>query len=354
MAKQPTTEWESVDRSGPVSIGSHNLYLHISGPDRKAGEPVAIIIQGIATSIKAFAAVRRLLSPFIRTYAYERSGYGQSDNSPKKPTSTTIAAELYSLLKSANITPPYILVAHSWGGMLAREFIALRPHDAAGLVLVDANQEHTLDTLDWRDPFIKAVAGKLDYFEATGILRTHKLTGKEWREYRDDESCARHKRQAAAEWADYAESFKVLASKRQLDRTPPLMGDRPLCVVRGRNKMDYERLYEAGVRAGYGTEEERAACQEMLRTWEEKDNWLQLGQLSLSGNSRWVVAEESGHNVHLTQPEVVADATRWVLDKVMNGSLELMEGLNASRKANEEPNTSKGRSKNYLPAKGRL
>jgi pimeloyl-ACP methyl ester carboxylesterase len=175
MANHTTNEWASGDRSGPVSIGSHNLFLHVSGPDRKANEPVVIIVQGFATSIKAFAAVKRLLTPFVRTYAYERSGYGQSDTSFTKPTSTTIAAELYLLLKSANITPPYILVAHSWGGMLAREFIALRPDDVAGLVLVDTNQEHMLEVIDWRHPSIRAVIGKLDYFEVTGVQQNHKL-----------------------------------------------------------------------------------------------------------------------------------------------------------------------------------
>jgi pimeloyl-ACP methyl ester carboxylesterase len=353
MAKHPTSEWASGDRSGPISVGFHNLFLHVSGPDRKAGESVAIIIQGLATSIKAFAAVRRLLTPFIRTYAYERSGYGRSDNSSKKPSSTTIAAELDLLLKSANILPPYILIAHSWGGILAREIIALHPNDVAGLVLVDANQEHMLDVLDWRDPAIRAVAGKLDYFEVTGVRRNHKLTDREWREYQDDESSPRHKKQAAAEWAEYEESFTTLASIQQLGKRPPLLGDRPVCVVMGRNKMDYEKLYEAGVKAGYGTEQERAAYREILRTWEEKDSRLQLEQLSLSCYSRCVVAKESGHNVHLTQPEMVADATRWVLDEFMKRSLRSGESLNGNRGAEDE-SRAVTRELKQRPPKGRL
>jgi pimeloyl-ACP methyl ester carboxylesterase len=325
MAKHGTNEWVSGDRSGPVLIGSHNLFLFVSGPDRKAGEPVAIIIQGLATSIKAFAAVRRHLSPFIRTYAYDRSGYGQSDASAAEPTSLAIAGELDLLLKIANIPPPYILVAHSWGGILGREFITLRPNDVAGLVLIDANQEHTLEVLDWRDPCMRAVAEKLDYFDVTGIRRNHKLTDEEWQEYQDDENGLKHKKQAAAEWAEYAESFKVLASKRQLNMVPPLLGDRPVFVVLGRNKMDLEKLFRAGVQAGYGTESERASCREILRTWEEKDSQLQLEQLSLSSTSRSVIAEKSGHNVHLTQPEVIADATRWVLDVFMARGLRVAE-----------------------------
>jgi hypothetical protein len=113
LANHSRNEWVSSDRSGPVSIGSHDLYLHVSGLDSKSDEPVAIIIQGIATSIEASAAVKRLLAPFIHTYAYERSGYCQSDASATKPTSTTIAAELNLLLKSAKIPLLCILIAHS-------------------------------------------------------------------------------------------------------------------------------------------------------------------------------------------------------------------------------------------------
>lgn len=353
MANHARNEWASGDKSGQVSIGSHSLSLHVSGPDRQPGEPVAIVIQGLATSMQAFAGVRRLLSPFIRTYAYERSGYGQSDSSPERPTSTTIAAELDLLLKSANIPPPYILVVHSWGGILAREFIALRPDDIAGLVLIDANQEHTLEVLDWRDPSIRAVAGKLDYFEVTGVRRNHKLTETEWREYQDVENSPKHKKQAAAEWLEYAGSFKVLASKRQLNRNPPLLGDRPVCVVMAHNEMDHQKLYDAGVKAGNGTQQERAAFRELLRTWEEKDKRLQMEQLSLSGNGRWVVAEESGHNVHLTQPEVVAEATRWVLDDFMGRSTRSGDGLNGNRGFGDESRAATGELRKH-PPKDRL
>jgi len=82
-----------------------------------------------------------------------------------------------------------------------------------------------LEVLDWRDPCIRAVAGKLDYFEVSGVLRSHTLTEVEWREYQDDGSSARHRRQAVAEWAECTNSFKTLAVKRQLNRTPPVLGD---------------------------------------------------------------------------------------------------------------------------------
>ncbi len=317
-------EWAaSGERSGLVSIGSHNLFLSASGPDRKPGEPVAIIIQGLACSTKGWAAVYRLLKPFVRTYLYDRSGYGQSDTAPAAENAVSgrrIAAELEMLLMVAKIDPPYILVAHSWGGILSRQFLAqLRspPDDIAGMVLVDANQERTLDFLDWRDPAIWAVIGNLDTKEVTGLSRNHRLSDDEWREYQDDENSPKHKKQAVAEMEAYAESFEMLASQHQLHRDPPLLGGRPLCVIMGRNHGDLKKLYEAGVKEGNGTDAQRSFFRLNLETWDEKDRQLQSEQLSLSHHSRFVVApQESGHNVHLTQPELIVDQVRWVLNEI--------------------------------------
>jgi hypothetical protein len=121
----------------------------------------------------------------------------------------------------------------------------------------------------------------------------------------------------------------------------------------GRGKMDYVKLYEAGVKAGHGTENDRATYREIIRTWEEKDSWLQLEQMSMSTNSRSVVAEESGHNVHLTQPEVVADATRWALGECLRRGSRSGEVVNEDRGAKDESRAVTGGLKKR-PPKGHL
>ena len=47
-------------------------------------------------------------------------------------------ADLQRLLGAAGIRPPYVLVGHSYGGMLARLFAREHPEETAGVVLVDA------------------------------------------------------------------------------------------------------------------------------------------------------------------------------------------------------------------------
>lgn len=311
----PTTS-----KSDVVSLGSHSLCLYTAGPASPPGSrsPTVVIIQGLACSRLGWAAVIRHLSSFIRVCSYDRAGYGFSDASPLPPTAENIAAELDLLLQNAGVGGPWILVAHSWGGILSREFLELlarrkKEGDVVGLVLVDANQERTLQVLDWQDGNLWAVAKDLDWYEATGLNREKKLTEEEWEAYVKDEASSRHQLQAQKEQAEYRASFDVLAAKAQRDRNPPLMGDNPVCVVMGRNRNDYERLYKAGVEKGNGTEEEREVYREFLRTWDEKDEGLQREHLKLSTNGKMVIAEESGHNVHLTQPDIIVDAVKWVL-----------------------------------------
>ncbi|RFU28024.1 hypothetical protein B7463_g8310, partial [Scytalidium lignicola] len=306
-----------------VSIGSHRLCLYSYGPNRTPGQPVVIIVPGLASSITGWAAVRRLLNLTLPVYLYDRAGYGRSDTSPNPPTSIAIAEELAQLLQCADIEPPYILVAHSWGGILAREFLAMGDHlhDISGMVLVDANQERTLSVINWREPSIRSIAGKLDYLSVTGIRQDHKLTASEWREYLDEEDSTKHKQQAESESAEYEKSFPVLAEKGQLNREEPFLGERPLAVVKGGTARDHARMYESGVRAGYGTVEERLRFHEMLQTWEERDNELQVEALTLSRNSRYIEALESGHNVHLTEPEVIVDAIKWVFKQCVGSHL---------------------------------
>lgn len=71
---------------------------------------------------------------------YERTGYGQSEACPTaEPDSLTIVDELSRLLAAAALPPPYLVVGHSWGGILSREFLAARgPELICGMVLVDA------------------------------------------------------------------------------------------------------------------------------------------------------------------------------------------------------------------------
>ncbi|MBN2818371.1 MAG: alpha/beta hydrolase, partial [Bacteroidales bacterium] len=62
-------------------------------------------------------------------------------------TTIQIANELHALLESAKLTPPYILVGHSMGGLHIQTYAMLYPEDIAGMVFVDPTPKELVDTL---------------------------------------------------------------------------------------------------------------------------------------------------------------------------------------------------------------
>lgn len=49
--------------------------------------------------------------------------------------------DLRAVLDAAELEPPYVLMGHSWGGLVARLFAHRHPEQVAGIVLVDATHE---------------------------------------------------------------------------------------------------------------------------------------------------------------------------------------------------------------------
>ena len=316
MSQTEPENWNTGSKSGLISICSHKLYLHVTGPDRVNGEPVIIVMTGVTNTIAAWIAVQRMTSPFARVVAYDRSGLGQSEQSPNPPTSTTIAKELDALLKASNIAPPYITLGHSWGGILTQEFFALRPHDIVGMIFVDATQARYLDLIPFTDPAIAAINTGLDWFNVIQLKQGSALTADEYAAFLAAEQNPSTQQQIGREFMALFESNSVSGKHEFFGRQPPLLGRRPVCVVKGHNHRDIERAYAAGVEAGNGTAAERARHREILETWDEKELELQREYLSLSERNKFIVAEKGGHNVHMTDPEVVVEGIKWTLANI--------------------------------------
>ena len=313
MVESSQDEWQSGERSGLVSIGTHGLFLRAFGLPRAHGEPVVIVVAGLGGDGLSWAAVARLISRFARIYTYSRSGLGKSQvpPSPSPRTATTMAAELSSLLNAARIEPPFIIVSHSYGGVIAREFLALRTPDVVGMVFVDANTERTEIERPGDLSIFGAILGKLDFYTLVEADTRHKLTPEEWEAIKSDDD---ENTSAAtnAEYQEMAPSGLTLAAKNQLDFM--ILGDYPVSVIRGDAASELRKVYDAGVAAGNGTEEQRAKMKLFVdRLWEFDDRH-QKEQLKLSSCGRVVYAKESGHQVHITEPEVVAEETKWVWD----------------------------------------
>jgi pimeloyl-ACP methyl ester carboxylesterase len=126
-----------------VSIGTHRLHLHCVG----SGDPVVVFDAALGGSALSWTLVQPEVARISRACAYDRAGFGWSEAGPMPRTAGRIAAELHELLRRANVPPPYVLVGHSFGGLVVQLFAMRYRSDTAGLVLVDPAHPE-----DWVSP----------------------------------------------------------------------------------------------------------------------------------------------------------------------------------------------------------
>jgi pimeloyl-ACP methyl ester carboxylesterase len=124
-----------------VDVGKgRRMYLSQKG----VGWPAVIFESGIAATSQNWAVLQESVSNFAYTVSYDRSGLGWSSSCASEPTPSNIVRELRLLLQQAYVPPPYVLVGHSFGGLVAQYFAAEHADEVVGVVLVDA-----MRTDDW-------------------------------------------------------------------------------------------------------------------------------------------------------------------------------------------------------------
>ncbi len=101
------------------------------------GSPAVVFEAGISATGLNWRRVQEGVARFARTASYDRAGLGWSSHCGQDRVPSAIVAELREMLCAAAIRPPFVLVAHSFGALVARWFASHYPGEIAGLVLVD-------------------------------------------------------------------------------------------------------------------------------------------------------------------------------------------------------------------------
>jgi pimeloyl-ACP methyl ester carboxylesterase len=102
---------------------------------------------GIAASSLTWSRVQPAIAEWTRVFSYDRAGLAWSESTTIPRSIATLVSELRLLLQSAGLPPPYILVGHSFGGLVIRAFARAHLNEVAGLVFVDP-----LHPEEWCDP----------------------------------------------------------------------------------------------------------------------------------------------------------------------------------------------------------
>jgi pimeloyl-ACP methyl ester carboxylesterase len=256
-ARQATQSAAAQPKIAYANIGGYTLAYECAG----TGRPTVILEAGYtASGIDTYGrAILPALARRTRVCTYDRAGDGLSDARPaslRPLTGATQARELHTLLEAVHVGPPYVLVGHSYGGMVTREFAALYPHQVSGMVLLDASSEPEVAVYD----------------------RLH-----------------------AGPWVDGTvqpapnQRIDIHATVRELERSPRL-SETPLIVITA------------------GLLQDR-----WLKTVPELEARAQTRLASLSTDSIHVLDRGIGHLIPALDPQIVIAATQTVLAAVASG-----------------------------------
>jgi len=121
-----------------VDIGDGRaLHARVMG-EQHLGGPTVIFENGMSTPLETWDWVQTAVAEFAATVSYDRAGLGWSPAGPSPRTAERTTEDLSRLLHALGVPGPYVLVGHSYGGLLVRHFADRHRHRVAGLVLVDS------------------------------------------------------------------------------------------------------------------------------------------------------------------------------------------------------------------------
>jgi pimeloyl-ACP methyl ester carboxylesterase len=135
--------------SGPfasiVASDGVRQWLHCFG----VGPLTLVVIPGLGTSAAAWSGVLGGFARTVRTCVYDRPGLGRS---PARPDAGQVVdagllqGELWSLLQAAGQHGPYVVLGHSFGGLIARAFVAHHPSAVRGVLLAESDTPYDPST----------------------------------------------------------------------------------------------------------------------------------------------------------------------------------------------------------------
>jgi len=190
------------------------------------------------------------------------SGYILFDRSSGVPSVTKHIHAVREYLSTCHVPGPHILLAHSYGGTFAKQYLYQHREDVAGMVLVETGKSQ----------------------EPTDIACHGPWNGGGAR-----------------------------------------LSSRPLVVIRGNSLKANQRALDQVDQATVGnttpqTQVMALQRRQMLVDAERQDGVFEKTQLQLSSRHKYVHLPDCGHNVIRDRPDVVKGEVEWVMDNLQAGN----------------------------------
>jgi pimeloyl-ACP methyl ester carboxylesterase len=249
-----------------VTVGDHALDAVTAGH----GGPAIVFETGLADSLDVWLPMWHTMAQFTTVMAYSRAGFGRSESGRSDHSVAGAVTDLHELLRHIGVSGPYILVARSYGSLIARLYVSQHPDDVVGIVLVDGTHEQQVQrfgTLDASYP------RKFQAYYDSVLARTP----------------------AGPSAAETRETVRIQAAG-QLSGLKPLP-DIPMAVLTSMQSSE-SAPYVNGTARGH-------------EVWRDlHDEWFRR-----SHNAIHIATDRSGHAIQDDEPALVEMAIHFVLDR---------------------------------------
>jgi pimeloyl-ACP methyl ester carboxylesterase len=250
-----------------IDVGGRKLDCCVYGK----GSPTVVLVSGLEAPQVYWNPVIPDLAAKATVVTYDRAGVGKSELGDLPAHGGQSAKDLQVLLAKLAVPKPYILVGHSFGGMIVRLFASMYPDDVGGLILEDTQHEDNLVELR------KILRGKdLEAFD-----------------------------QLMADGFNTPENPKTEADFRDITREQ-LRKSKPL------PRVPYVILTAAGRAKAMGPMFSDEAIEEMAKL----DAVLNDRLAALIPGGRPIIVEGTGHNIHVDKPEALIAPVLQMIEKV--------------------------------------
>jgi pimeloyl-ACP methyl ester carboxylesterase len=274
-----------------ISIDNHQLHYVKKGD----GNCTVIFESALGEGALYWSEIQDSISKHTTTVSYDRSGIGWSERGDKAKNCNLISNELTELLDSLKVPKPYILVAHSIGGLTTRPFIQNSHKDIASILFIDVSHPDQLELIPnkAKSPIERLPSWIINFANEIGIVRylfnfPYPGTNPN-KDFNIVANAIRPKSVSAS--LEEINGLEVMVNEAALIDD---FGNIPLTIITGASPDRYKYLNNEDIEIEYE------------KVWSE----MQLDLLNLSSNSKQVSALKSGHFVNTEEPLLVIESIK--------------------------------------------
>lgn len=285
------------------------------------GKKTVVVDTAISTCSAEWWHIAEELSRDCKVLVFDRAGYGQREKPKSERTPQNIAVELNNLLVSLDINENIILLGHSQGGFYALQYALMYSSKVDGIVLLDPATPYDSVFVErlTKDEYKKSGVDKtlgMKLGLLVSSIKLGRLVKPMFRKmppfyyYKFSEEAEKYLLNSLYRKNTYKTSLDEYKYTHRQSATEDLknaiesnlLNDIPLRLITHSSEFYAKELREFGNMDAITADKIEDIWQEIMKR-----------TLNISTNTQHVIANNSGHYIHLTDLKIVLDNVKTLL-----------------------------------------